>query len=332
MSKQQWGSVRKVRSVNEIVDLVQTIPSYGKIDREDLRRQLTERRRRTSGMYLSVTRKKSRYFRNFSTQDQYSELMKDRIAFAKGVGIWSVAATHISLTDYGRRLKMKLSELKEPYEHIAIFNLLFISKYKAYKKFLLRISELGGSVSIEGKFEKRAGNSRDFLERLGFLTDPASFHTIKDLFYDFGIVNWRKQDKTNDEKIYFTRELYRYRKNSVISKVVSSVRHRIPTSRIGIHEFTCEVLEVARILGLDNSQYYDILPIRDEICDRLQISDREFARLLLKASTYGTKTGRLIAVAVGPLISRPPMGYAPKVATLPTIFEDEPITKMMIQN
>jgi hypothetical protein len=92
-----------------------------------------------------------------------------------------------------------------------------------------------------------------------------------------------------------------------------------------------QIAEAWHHLGFESGAYYDIVAIRDDVCQSLQLSDQDFGLLLLKVAHDADRQIHPIDVGVGPLVSPVPMGYATKLATLPAFFEGEPITKILVR-
>lgn len=332
MKRSEKSSVRKVRTIDEIKDLFTLVPSGGKIPTEKLRQALIQARVRRSGIYLGLTRKRAKGSPSYDDSHKFTSLADDRKSFARRLGIWKISNDRISLTERGESIKSELEQSPDRTNSI-LLDLLLESPYVAYGSFLERLAAKGGKFIIAGMFQsrKKEGDFKGFLKREGFLTDGASFHTIKDLFYDFGLLNWRKITLDNEERIFLTRDLYEYSDIPTLAGVFSMVTQSIPHSEVGQEEFGTVLVEAFQTLGLERETYHDVILIRDAVCEKLRLSDQKFARILQKVTKTGSASNKGIVTGVGPLVTRIPMGYALKLATLPIIFENEPITKLMVR-
>jgi hypothetical protein len=309
------------------------VPSHGAIPSEKLRQALLEARVRRSSIYLGLTRKRAKGSPSYTDTTKFSRLLDDRKSFARRLGIWKISNDRISLTNYGEMVK-KLLERSPDMTNSILLDLLLKSPYVAYRSFLERLAVLGGRFRIDGIYKSRKkerGDFKGFLNSAGFLTDGASFHTIKDLFYDFGLLNWRKDNLSDEERIFLTRDLYEYNNISSLAGVISMLTKSIPGSEVNPGEFALAIIEAFQTLCLEREAYHDVIFIRDEVCEKLLISDQQFAKLLLKLTKSGSASNKGIVTGVGPLVTKIPMGYASKLAKLPFIFEGEPITKLMVR-
>lgn len=333
MKRSQRSSVRKVRTVNEIRDLFTLVPPDGMISAEKLRQALIQARVRRSSIYLGLTRRRGKGAPSYDDSRKFGCLLEDRKSFAKRLGIWKISNDGISLTKCGQSIKSEL-EYSPNRTNSILLELLLESPYSAYGSFLERLAAKGGKFVIAEEFQsrkKKGGDFKGFLNREGFLTDGASFHTIKDLFYDFGLSNWRKIGWNKEERIFLTRDLYEYRNIPTLTCVFSMLAQSVPNSEVGQEEFVGSIADAFQTLGLEKETFHDMILIRDEVCEKLSLSDQKFAKTLQKVIKTGSASNKGIVTGVGPLVTRIPMGYALKLATLPTIFENEPITKLMVR-
>lgn len=326
MKSSEWSSVRKIRTIEELNNMFSPFFSKRAVSAEELRQELIQTRVRRSSIYLGLTRKRAKGFPSYENVSKFSKLLNDRISFAKKLGVWKTSKDEVSLTEYGINVRNQLKQTPSESDRI-LFNLILESPYAAYRCFLERLAALGGKFQIEEKYESRGNEFRKFINSKGFLTDGASFHTIKDLFYDFGLLNWRK---INGERIFLTRDLHKYRDISSLGNIISMLTRKIPKADITQQVFVSTIIKAVKNLNLELEAYHDIILIRDEVCEILSISDQKFAELLKKIAEPSNPNKKVI-VGVGPLVTKPPMGYSLKLAYLPTIFEGEPITKLMVR-
>ncbi len=182
--------MRKIRTVRELADLFRIVPGSKSIPLETLRQELVKARLHEAATYLGLLQRRRRS--NPASEDQtvLMELAKDRVAFAHVLGIWDAHNGRISLTQKGRLLKRKLESDKLAPE-VTLFQLIIESPYRSYQAFLRNMASNRGLVRIAGRQLNREKNSRNLVHLSGFPMDVASFHTVKDLFYDFGLLNWR---------------------------------------------------------------------------------------------------------------------------------------------
>ncbi|SRR6266568_651769 len=327
----QWGSVRKVRTVDEIASLLLLSTKKGSIDFEELRKSIVKARVDQATVYLVTRRRRVKNLAElYDDPRALTTLAEDRRAFAKGVGIWIDSKGLMQLTALGSSIKAAL--LNKNDRNVVLLNLLFESRYKAYRLFIERLAKLGGKFIIPSVYasRKKETGAREYLASKGFFTDLPSFHTIKELFYDFQVVNWRVEPKRGSETIFLTRGIHQYHEVPLVQRLMKNIKGKVPLSEVDLTEFvSCFDLAI-KALNFETDAYHDIISIRDEVCERLLISDQSFAKLLQKATSTKSRFRNRLFVGVGPLVDDLPMGYAQKLRTLPELFEGEPITKMMI--
>lgn len=325
----EWRSVRKIRRVAEIEELLRMSDRGGAITTELVRENLIRSRMRTSQTYLGLTRRRLKNYPTFAGTNSFLQLASDRIAFARKIGIWIGDSHSIRLTPLGVQLK---SALETPDRKIKILEILLASPYSAYRGFVNHIASIGGKFEIPATLRLRTkGDSREYhhyLQNHGFLTDGASFHAIKDLFYDFGFLNWRVF-KDGKERIYLTRTIYGYETMGIMKDICAKVKHTIPTQSSLPSEVANALVDAYIRMGFPLSEFHDILPLRDEATEKLLISDQEFAEHLHLIATNPEIDAR-VKVGVGPLVEKIPLGYGLKLVTLPRLLEDEPITRIMV--
>jgi len=162
------------------------------------------------------------------------------------------------------------------------------------------------------------------LTERGFFTDPASFYTIRDLLYDFGLINWSiASDAT--EYIFMTSFVS---KGSVPSseQFKSSVNTDDLTlfyrKNVDIAHFRNCVLEVYLEMARNNwGQVVSLLDLRDLVTHKLQLSDIDFNEsiLALLALDNGIDQKETFELSEGTLQQRTLAGRVPKVMNLPTM-------------
>ncbi len=326
MKGTEWRSVRKIRRVGEIIELMKMVQPGEKITLTKLRENLIRSRMRTSQTYLGLTRRRLKHFATFERADSFLRLAEDRIAFAKKIGIWTGDSTSLTLSSKGINLRDTLEKANMKPQ---LLQLLLESPYMAYKGFLDRLARLGGIFQIPERYSLRSTKEfRMYLMKNGFLTDGASFHVVKDLFYDFELLNWRAfPDRT--EKIFLTRSIYAYEKIDCVKDALRRMRELVPRQAPSTSEVASALVDSYLRMGFPPSEFHDIIQLRDQACDTLLISDQEFARHLRLIATNPETTER-IRVGVGPLVEKLPVGYGLKLVTLPRLLEDEPITRVMV--
>lgn len=291
LANEKWGSVRKVRFKSEIRSLTDYACSHDglNIDCVEIKKGIEEDRAQRETIRMQITQSgPRRALQQLGNEysKAYSPLMQDRIAFAKGVGIFSIKNKRIECSEKTRRVCDYMKKEPEKVEK-ALLQLILDSKYKAYIYFLANLSKLGGEMSIPFAFRNRTVSSgiKAFLYGKGFATDIPSFFTIRDLFYDFGLVNWRISPEKSVEEIFMTSEIAGKEMNKS-DLYLEEVRlqkcnlfiNKVPTDRTFINTLGENYLQLSR--G-NYASIVDLLELRDMVCQVLKISDTQFNQKLL---------------------------------------------------
>jgi len=256
---------------------IKNIIEEDRAKRETLRMQITQAGwRRALGQYGDQLGK------------AYRPLVRDTVSFAKGVGLFSVVDGRVKCLTAARRLFNKIEEPQEFEKQLML--LILTSKYKAYLCFLANLQRLGGRLNIPPKFKKRTVISgiREFLQANRFATDVASFFTIRDLLYDFGLLNWRILPDDSAQEIYLTSELVEsgsQPSESFINKIELD-KCRLFFTKSVKPAFFADCVEKHYLALTDNNfgAIADLLQLRDLVCEELKMSDGQFNKMLLNMS------------------------------------------------
>jgi len=292
LSNKKWGSVRKIRFKSQIASLIKfaSVHDGSHLMDSDIKQIIEENRAQRETIRMQITqtgwrRALEQYGDQYSKT--YSPLVQDTIAFAKGTSIFSILNGQIKCSEESKIFSKRLSEKLEELDKI-LLPLVLDSKYKAYVCFLANLQRLGGILSIPQRYRKRtvASGMREFLNSEGFATDIASFFTIRDLLYDFGLVNWRIMPTDSIEEIYLAGQLVdkgTKPEMSYLDKVHLDQCDLFYNKRITSTTFI-DTLEkhYLSLSGNDFGVIVDLLELRDLVCQELRLSDTQFNRKLLE--------------------------------------------------
>lgn len=321
-------SVRKIRTVRELSDLLRIVPKSKPISIEILRQELVKARLHEVATYLGLLRRRRRSYPTFEDESSLLELAKDRIAFANTVGIWQARGGRISLTPKGQLLKRELDSGDSPVD-VKLLQMVIESPYQSYQGFLENMARHGGLVRVAGKNLNRRKGARNLVHSSGFAMDVASFHTIKDLYYDFGFLNWRIFGRK--ETLYITRDLHKFTRIPFVKEIVQDLGDRLPEGEVSLSDFAKSIEHAFNALGLEKDVYQELLVVRDEVCQELRMSDQRFAKMVMELYGRATEESRIV-LGVGALVEKPPIGYSKKLSSLPEIQGEEQLTKIMVRS
>src|SRR5205807_4966914 len=153
-----------------------------------------------------------RYGKNASTRSSpkaLAALSRDLISFANVTGLFESTEGRYFATDLARNLWNTFATKEERIGKKVVIRVLFTSHYPAYYNFIRSLIRNGGEFRLSSIIAGRRNPSefKKYLRALGILSDPASFLTLKDLYYDFEISNWFRDEIDKTEHIYLTNEL-----------------------------------------------------------------------------------------------------------------------------
>lgn len=286
-----WGSVRKVRFKPQIQMLIKyavEMESH-RFSKEDIRRIIEEDRIRRESIRLQVTQTGwRRALRQIGDRAgvAYKRSAEDTIAFAKGIGVFEIQDDLVVCPPRIKELYDCLKMEPEKCES-ELLALVLGSKYKAYVSFVINLQKLGGHFYIPPEFRRRtriSGFSK-YLHENGFFTDIASFYTIRDFLYDFGLINWRIYPENAREHIFLTSQLVTTgtTTETQYARTVNLGEHSVLYERwVTENEFEDSISK--HYLSLSEDRWgviVELLELRDKVSEELCISDYQFNKLVL---------------------------------------------------
>jgi hypothetical protein len=281
-----WGSVRKVRFKSQIYGLIKYAAenSGRELSRSDIRKITEEDRGKREYVRLLISQTgQRRALRTMGDKwaKTYEKSVEDTIAFSKGIGVFDLEDNIVICPP---RIKCLYGQFEESPDRVETetLRMLLESKYKAYMRFLVRLQGLEGDFYIPPEFRRRTKESQlsHHLSKNGFRTDIASFYTLRDLFYEFRLLNWRIRQENGEEHIYLTCQV-------APEKVTMKPRYN---HSIALNDFTIyfdksvtgdEFQETLSKHYSDISGGYwgsivNLLELRDRVSEQLRISDQQF--------------------------------------------------------
>jgi hypothetical protein len=238
------------------------------------------------------------------------------LVFLRNIGILGVRNSKVTAL----ALSKEIAKTVDPKEaNFRIVECLLDSKYPAYRCFLAQLNAQS-SIKILSAFRRRAKDLRLFLIDQGFRTDVASFYTIRDLFYELELANWNIDPK-GDELIYptavFSKDLEQDEEKWTFSSTRGLLR-LCYLRKVSTTQFS-ETLQEA-YLSVTKGRFdseADLLSVRDYVCERLHISDQQFAELV-RLVQVSCESQLAIALSFGS-IQQKRRNYGLKIYTLPQV-------------
>jgi hypothetical protein len=286
----EWGSVRKIRSLAQIMALLQAVNSPRETNQEEaMRKSLVEQhivleRARLRGSQSS--------FRSLEKiRESLRALTEDNLSFLTRSSFVRTEKGRVRLSLESRRLLRLRNKGSEQKVRKKVLKHILVSPYRAYMGFLLNLQRIGGEFTLPAGGDKRTRISglRRKLHRLGFKTDIASFYTARDLFYDFGLVNHVTDESKRLESIFQTCTIARRTDSS------RRFKHRVRVREYYICydpilpplKFCNALIEGYRTLTNAWSKWVSLIRLRDAVTIRLRIPDECFDANLTRVLKSG---------------------------------------------
>ena len=323
----EWGSVRKIRSLTQIMALLEAASRSRKEYQDDVRESLVkqhivlERARQRGSQTGYRPFEQIRSGLHALTEDNLSFLK--RMSFAKEInGKLVLSADSRRLLDEWR--KDDIAKVRK-----LVIRRLLLSPYKAYISYLQNMKRIGGSFRVRARGEKRtrASRLRQRLHDLGFETDVASFYTIRDLFYDLKLLNTVTDMRGRFETIFLTSVLTGA--STRLGEFSSSIR----VGRFRLHfdrkitdpDFCKHVVEGYKTISRTWSRWVSLIILRNVVVHQLRISDEDFNTLMEKVNLRGGCDGFKVDGSTGYRVSRRQYGLVLKSMRMPLTTGGRPI-------
>jgi hypothetical protein len=194
---EKWKGVRPIRYREEIFDVLSMLVERKSCTIDDLRLLLAESRekkekRRLIGIQIRHTietdiRKKEKFL---TKTEQFIRVLKNLSLIEKQANIITPTKDADKIINLLKRDKLKTESL--------FLELLFSSTFSSYLLFIEKLIKT--PVIIPKEYSIRNKEQTIFLHSRGFYLDSWSFFVIRDLFYDFGLLNFFSDD--NSQKIF----------------------------------------------------------------------------------------------------------------------------------
>ena len=183
-----WSGVRPVRFSEEIFAVLTKVVEQKKISIISIKeiledcREKREKRRLRGIRSKQSTKDSSRKKEKFLTKAEQFVRVLRRIELIKTTGdVIEPCGDSEKIVDFlkdGKNLEAKTCFLE----------VLLNSKFESYVLFLKRLTK--SPIFIPKQFSKRDKTSSEYLSKIGVFLDSWSFYIIRDLFYDFGLLNY----------------------------------------------------------------------------------------------------------------------------------------------
>lgn len=311
---EKWGSVRKVRYVDDIESAVQYALQHSnrEFSKEAFASSLIQRRgERHNLIQKHYTREISRT-KKAMYETHFSITLPDTLTFLKEIQVFAVKSGLVMPLQLTEEIKNVFDDNQK---RALILRYVLNSKYKTYRCFLHHLAELE-EFRIPGRFSKRDKRATCFVNENGFRTDIASFYTTRDLLYELDVVNWRME---NDDLLIFfsglngTKNKHSQREFGATYDSILSYRKNFD-DQLFLDELVDAYLNLTGRRFMRNA---DLIELRDNFCRKHHIGDFYFKELLLRVLAKSHESYRIL-LSFGTIGARR-ANYGLKLTSLPRL-------------
>lgn len=321
-----WKSVRPVRFRSQIFGAVDYVLAKEKVTVSELaqyalklRNQREEKRLQTLGRTKSIgPRTKDPRRQPYLTKTQ------QLVRVLRSTGFIILKDDIVSGTELAEKLLDKRRKDEICADSFFLQRLLS-SRFVTYWLYLKQLFE-SREVIIPREFSKRDANLRNYLRTQKFPVSVWSFYIMRDLFYDFALLNYIIEER--EERIFPLYSLNRTERDNYIAKIKSPDGYIYYWKKVAISEFEDSLIQAYLEIEGAWDRMAGMIELRERVSEMLHISERQFNLLLKKVLTDSTEAG--IYASVGELTSEKRRGYMTKVVSLPVSNRGYPLTLIRI--
>lgn len=327
----EWGSVRKIRSLAQIMALLEAIDTAGEADQEEtIRKSLVEQhiileRARLRGAQSS--------FRSLEIiRRSLHALAEDNLSFLARSGFVRMEKEYVALLPESRRLLRLWNKGSREQIRKEVLERILVSPYRTYMEFLLNLQRIGAVFELPTGGDKRTKTSglRHVLQSAGFKTDIASFYTTRDLFYDFRLVNHVTNEKKRLETLFLTCKITRRAGRGFKKRVRAHGYHIYYDPMLAPSKFCNELVEGYKTMSRVWSKWVSLIQLRDAVTIRLGISDDCFDANLTRALIRGGCNSFKVDGSAGYRLRKRTYGAIVKSMKMPLTSGGRPIQYVTI--
>jgi len=323
---EDWKSVRPIRFRSQIFGALEYVVMTGKVNIPtlakhalELRNQREEKRLQALGVAKAIgPRPKDLHRQPYLTETE------QLVRVLRSTGFITVKNGIVSNTDLARQLldKKRKNELEAD---VFFMENLLRSRFVTYWLYLKRLFE-SEKVIIPKEYSKRDKKLRNYLQKQGFPLSVWSFYAIRDLFYDFALLNYIIDDE--EERIFPLYTLDKTREYSYTVRIKSPEGYIYYWKRIEIDEFEEALVKAYLEIEGGWDRMGDIIELRERVSETLGISERQFNSLLSSEMTHPARIR--IYPSIGALSMRKRRSYMTKFVSLPSSTRGYPLTLIRI--
>jgi len=311
--KEGWKGVRPLRFREEIFDVLEMMArkdmgtSIEEITNDLLRLRLAREDRRLKALQKSVSLENTRRKKPkmLTKAEQMIRVFRRTALITKEDGLFW-------LTPAGRQLII-VKQRDEIGADALFIKHLVNSPFHAYWLFLKQLFK-HGELSIPSSFSERDNRLRDYILSQGFLLDMWSFFILRDLFYDFSLLNYIID--TVSQKIFplyaIEHEMpsHSYQYTIKGPDAILSFWPKMP------EDFLENIAKVyLYITGNKWNRMVDFMTLREKYSERFLTPERQFDILLNQAMDQKSRYD--IVLSVGQLDIGTRSSYITKALSLP---------------
>jgi len=323
---ENWKSVRPVRFRSQILGALAYIAEKKQVSISELAKYALELRNQREEKRLQALRRiKSIGPRTKDLQRQpYLTLTEQLVRVFRATGFISVKKNVVHSTELTQELVDKNRTNSLDADKLFLERLIN-SRFPTYWLYLKQLFK-SKKVVIPSTLSKRDTKLRSYLRTQGFPLTVWSFFVLRDLFYEFALLNYVIEEQ--EERIFALYTLNMMEKENYATKIKSPEGYVYYWKEIEFNEFERALIRAYHDTAGGWDRMASLIELREKVSEKLCISERQFDRLFETAVTNSTKVKVYPSIGVlSPEIRR---GYMTKVLSLPTSDRGYPFTLVRI--
>jgi hypothetical protein len=316
-----WTSVRPIRFRKQIFDALSFLVQKGQVNISELADQMLDLRRRRDGARLLSTRRRIALGRRTKRGKQpYLTLTEQFIRILRATSLITVNKEIIVATLPARELVKEY--LRDELEADRIFlERLLNSRYRTYLLYLKQLFK-SKTIFIPSIYSKRDSNLKSYLKTIGFPTTVWSFYILRDFFYEFALLNYAIDEKSEEIFPLYTMDAEGKKEYEV--EIRTNEEHVYYWKRVSLDKFKTRLAEAYFRIAGNWDTIIELIKLREMVSKSMVISERQFDHLL--SETMRNKDESRIHLSIGTMRRFDKKGYLTKVQSLPISEEGYPFT------
>lgn len=325
MTDESWASVRPIRSRSQVMAGLGFLAGKGEVTREQLKDELLKERRAREYNRANVFALNKLPVSPLGAQKAYEVMVTQFVRLMKYSGLIEADGKIIRGTGACNEIAARFlisEEEAEAYFLGRVTN----SRFTSYWRFLKQLKAVGG-VRIPPELAKRDDpRLRQHLYHLGFPINVVSFFTLRDFYYDFGLLNYligEQGELILPTYTFDSNEGEGYELHFQAPEAVVYYSKKVPQEN-----FEAALLRNYEVMSGGRDVIVGLIELREATCSELEVSERTFNKLFESSLSHPASVR--IRPSIGDLLVEGRSGRLTKVLTLPMSKTKYPYTLVRV--